>query len=127
MPLSIVYERGPQTPPLNKQRKYQAAHKAAGRCHRCSQPATEGLNCAKCAEASRQYNRKRYDCQPWQPGQGGRRPLSAPLHWVGVDWTCSNANIARRVGCHPQTVLAHRRKMGLRLPRSGPKQPAGRT
>ena len=98
---------------LNRQRRYQVRHQAAGLCHQCNQPATEGARCAKCAEAQRQSTRERKNVKPWKPGGVGRRPAFAPLNWEGVDWTRSNAEIGRVVGCTKYAVRLYRLKSGI--------------
>jgi len=61
---------------LSRQRRWQLARIAEGRCSLCGKPRCHYTTmCDECALAKRRRERVRHGLLPWKPGGGGRPPL----------------------------------------------------
>lgn len=59
---------------VSRQYVHILMRKAAGKCLRCVNKATDGVLCHRCAEMRRKRVRKTKNHKPWEPGKPGRPP-----------------------------------------------------
>lgn len=63
--------------PVSKQRRWQLARQAEGRCPQCGEPGVAGGRCLLCLAKQARRIRARKGLRPWVPGGVGRPP-----HWA---------------------------------------------
>ena len=63
---------------LSRQRRWQLARIAEGRCSQCGKPRRHyAAVCDECALIQRRRNRAHQGCKAWKPGGMGRPPVVA--------------------------------------------------
>ena len=71
----------PEQKPLSRQRRWQLKKEAEGKCVTCGGgPLLSSRYCAKHLQATRERNRDRVGCNPWEPGGRGR-----PYHSMNTE------------------------------------------
>ncbi|HKW33804.1 MAG TPA: hypothetical protein VJN92_12425 [Candidatus Acidoferrum sp.] len=76
-PRSLKYPDGTpvEVEGVSRQRRWQIARRAAGKCEWCGQPLNKyAAMCDDCAKSIRERARKRGGFKAWQPGSRGRPP-----------------------------------------------------
>ncbi len=72
--------------PVSRQRRWQLARVAEGRCSVCGKPRRHYATvCDPCALKERRRERAREGTSPWKPGGLGRRPLVPERERAGTD------------------------------------------
>ena len=97
--------------PLSRQRRWQLARIAEGRCAHCGKPRRHYPTiCDQCALARRRRHRLRAGSKPWKPGGAGRPPVLAERGRTSGGKPRQSGGVPRSRRGAPSGALAGRRR-----------------